>query len=65
MIDGCSPENMPPYPKRPKLNKRELADLTIQQMDTRIQSHITAMDYHIDILEAVIEKTRQRVDRCR
>lgn len=65
VIDLCAAENMPVYTKRPKVTKKELSNLTVEQMDARIQSHLIDLERHIDALETVIDKTRQRVERCR
>lgn len=65
MIDMCDPENMPRFPYRPKLSSKELSILSEKEMDEKIRQHIVALEAHIDLLENVIVKTRQRVELCR
>lgn len=65
VINLCDAENMPQYSKRPKVTRKELSSLNVEQMDARIQAHLLALDSYIDNLESVIDKTRQRVERCR
>lgn len=61
----CDYENLPRFPNRPKLNPRELSKMTEAEMDARIKQHIKNMERHIDTLESVIVRTRNRFDQCR
>jgi hypothetical protein len=65
LVDMCSPENLPRFPKRPTLTKKELQGLSEDQMDERIKRHISNLEKYIDTLVNVIVDTRNRVERCR
>ncbi|HEX9135749.1 MAG TPA: hypothetical protein VF905_02240 [Nitrospirota bacterium] len=65
LVDMCDEENMPRFTYRPKLKASELENLSDKEMDERIKKHIKALEAHIDQLETVIIKTRQRVEVCR
>lgn len=63
--ERCDYENLPRFPNRPKLNPRELSKMTEAEMDVRIKQHIKNLERHIDTLESVIVRTRNRFDQCR
>lgn len=65
MVDLCDPENMPRFPRRPKLTSKEIKNLPQQEMDDRVMQHIRNLENHIDTLENVIVQTRRRVELCR
>lgn len=64
-IDMCDRRAMPRFSNRPRLTSKDLSGLTSKQLDEKLQAHLKALDAHIDKLESVIVRTRDRVQECR